>query len=135
MSQAEVGDDRRESGPLARRLSALCDDTLARLRPGPGRDMVQQVHAKLRAPLTVTVYSPAGKSLTFKSLEKSAAPLTSILRSKRPCASFSITQKSPASRACTFTCTKSAAGLGKSVTSASSTAGVSRPESGLPVYW
>lgn len=70
MSQAEVGDDRRESGPLARRLSALCDDTLARLRPGPGRDMVQQVHAKLRAPLTVTVAGgvSSGKSTLVNAL-------------------------------------------------------------------
>lgn len=70
MSQAEVGDDRRESGPLARRLSALCDDTLARLGPGPGSDMVEQVRTKLRAPLTVTVAGgvSSGKSTLVNAL-------------------------------------------------------------------
>jgi len=70
VSQSEVGDDRREGGPLARRLGDLCDDTLARLAPGPGRDMVERVRSKLEAPLTVTVAGgvSSGKSTLVNAL-------------------------------------------------------------------
>lgn len=60
-------DDLRALSP---RLAELCDETLAAAVPGPGRDMVARVRAKLAVPLTVTVAGgvSSGKSTLVNAL-------------------------------------------------------------------
>lgn len=69
---ADAGDERGGASPgsLGARLLELCDDALDRLSPGPGRTMVEQVRAKLEAPLTVTVAGgvSSGKSTLVNAL-------------------------------------------------------------------
>lgn len=56
--------------PISSRLRQLCDDALAHLVPGPGRVMVEQISAKLSAPLTITVAGgvSSGKSTLVNAL-------------------------------------------------------------------
>lgn len=59
----------RRISPAAQ-MRDLCDEALVGLVPGPGRDMVEQVRAKLAVPLTVTVAGgvSSGKSTLVNAL-------------------------------------------------------------------